>query len=135
MAHAEYRPVSLPFEDEAPFKTQYDREQAAFGRMSTTILMGATLGSLIGGLGGAAVGCVLGGVVGATVAAATIVGMFGPFIPAAAVGCLGGIAAMGALGTVAGQLFVTAPIAVMAAVQYFTTIGAPAPQQAPAPQK
>ncbi|MFI2471849.1 hypothetical protein [Nocardia xishanensis] len=38
--------------------------------------------------------------------------MFGPFIPAAAMGCLGGIVA---LGTVAGQLLVTAPVAVSAA--------------------
>lgn len=67
----------------------------------------------------------LGGIAGATVAAATIVGMFGPFIPAAAVGCLGGILAVGALGTLAGQLFVTAPIAVAALVQYFTTVNQP----------
>ncbi|MBF6247116.1 hypothetical protein IU471_26585, partial [Nocardia elegans] len=63
--------------------------------------------------------------VGATVAAATIVGLFGPFIPAAAVGCLGGIIAVGALGTLAGQILVTAPVAVAAAVQYFTTVNQP----------
>ena len=85
-------------------------------------------------LGGAAVGCVLGGIAGATIAAATIIGMFGPFIPAAAIGCLGGIVAIGALGTAAGQLLVTAPLALMAAVQYFTTINEPAPAT-PAPAK
>ncbi|MEU0502399.1 hypothetical protein [Nocardia sp. NPDC005998] len=127
IAHARYAPVALPFEDKAPWKNNYDREQAAWNRMTSTISTGATLGTLVGGLGGAAVGCVLGGIVGATVAAASIVGLFGPFVPAAAIGCIGGIIAIGALGTVAGQLLITAPFAIMAAVQYFTTINAPAP--------
>lgn len=127
LTRAIYRPVALPYEDQAPWKTQYDREQAAWNRMTSTILMGATVGTTVGGLSGAAVGCVLGGIVGATVASATIIGLFGPFVPAAIVGCLGGIIAVGALGTVAGQLLVTAPVAIMAAVQYFTTINSPLP--------
>ncbi|MFF3566548.1 hypothetical protein [Nocardia jiangxiensis] len=135
LAHATYKPVALPFEDQAPFKTQYDREQAAWNRMASTITTGATVGTMVGGLSGAAVGCVLGGIAGATIAAATIVGMFGPFIPAAAVGCLGGIVAIGALGTALGQLLVTAPLTIMAAVQYFTTINEPAPRPAPATTK
>ncbi|MFD3463674.1 hypothetical protein ACFWVM_28500 [Nocardia fluminea] len=125
MDKAVYRPIALPFEDKAPWKSEYDREQAAWSRMTSTIGMGATIGTLVGGLGGAAVGCVLGGIAGATVAAATIVGMFGPFIPAAAVGCLGGVLAIGALGTVAGQILVTAPVAVGAVIQYLTTINQP----------
>ncbi|MEV0033463.1 hypothetical protein [Nocardia sp. NPDC050793] len=129
LAHAAYRPVALPFEEQAPWKSEYEREQAAWSRMASTISMGATIGTLVGGLGGAAVGCVLGGVVGATVASATIAGLFGPFIPAAAVSCLGGIVAIGALGTVAGQLLVTAPVAVLAAAQYFTTINTPFPKK------
>ncbi|MGO4617902.1 hypothetical protein AB4305_30000, partial [Nocardia sp. 2YAB30] len=104
MEHAIYKPVALPFEDKAPWKTEYDREQAAWNRMKDTIATGATIGTMVGGLGGGAVGCVLGGIAGATVAAATIVGLFGAFIPAAAIGCLGGIIAVGALGTLAGQL-------------------------------
>ncbi|MBF6245701.1 hypothetical protein IU471_19250 [Nocardia elegans] len=125
MQHAVYRPVALPYEDSAPWKTPYDREQAAWNRMFQTLTTGATVGTLVGGLAGGAVGCVLGGIAGATVAAATIVGLFGAFVPAAAVGCLGGIIAVGALGTLAGQLLVTAPVAIMAAVQYFTTINQP----------
>ncbi|MEV0296343.1 hypothetical protein [Nocardia sp. NPDC050710] len=122
---AVYKPVALPYENKAPWKSEYDREVAAFNRMKDTIAMGATFGTLAGGLGGAAVGCVLGGIAGATVAAATIIGLFGPFLPAAVVGCIGGIIAVGALGTVAGQLFVTAPVAIGAAIQYFTTINQP----------
>ncbi|WP_249643882.1 hypothetical protein [Nocardia sputi] len=125
LAHATYKPVALPFEDKAPWKTEYDREQAAWSRMTSTIGMGASIGTLVGGIGGASVGCILGGIAGATIAAATIVGMFGPFIPAAAVGCLGGIVAVGALGTVAGQILVTAPVAIGAAIMYFSTINAP----------
>ncbi|MEV0466628.1 hypothetical protein [Nocardia tengchongensis] len=125
LAHATYRPVALPFEDQAPFKTPYDREVAAWNRMTSTISTGATIGTLVGGLAGGAVGCVIGGIAGVTVASTTIIGLFGPFLPAAAVGCLGGIIAVGALGTLAGQLLVTAPVAVMAAVQYFTTINQP----------
>ncbi|MEU7141846.1 hypothetical protein ABZ942_20510 [Nocardia sp. NPDC046473] len=131
MDKATYKPVALPFEDKAPWKTDYDREQAAWSRMTSTISMGATIGTLVGGLGGAAVGCVLGGILGATAAAATIIGMFGPFIPAAAVGCLGGIIAVGALGTVAGQILVTAPVAIGAAIQYFATIAQPPMPPAP----
>ncbi|MEV0028448.1 hypothetical protein [Nocardia sp. NPDC050793] len=125
MDKAVYKPVALPFEDKAPWKNEYDREKDAWSRMTSTIGMGASIGTLVGGLGGGAVGCVLGGIVGATVASATIIGLFGPFIPAAAVGCIGGILAVGALGTLAGQIFVTAPVAVGAAIQYFTTINSP----------
>ncbi len=81
MDRAVYKPVALPYEDKAPWKTEYDREQAAWSRMTSTISMGATIGTLVGGLGGAAVGCVLGGLAGATIAAGTIAGLFGPFIP------------------------------------------------------
>ncbi|MGQ4615661.1 hypothetical protein [Nocardia sp. R7R-8] len=127
-AHAAYKPVALPFEDKAPWKNDYDREQAAWNRMTSTITMGATLGTLIGGIGGGAVGCVLGGIAGASVASAAIVGLFGGFIPAAAIGCLGGIVAVGALGTLAGQILVTAPVAIGAAIQYFSTINQPSIQ-------
>ncbi|MBF6335253.1 hypothetical protein IU450_05085 [Nocardia abscessus] len=122
---AVYKPVALPYEDKAPWKTEYDREVAAWTRLTSTIAAGATVGTLVGGLAGGAVGCVLGGIAGATVASAAIVGLFGAFIPAAAIGCLGGIIAVGALGTLAGQLLVTAPVAVAAAIQYFTTINQP----------
>ncbi|WP_433209172.1 hypothetical protein ACQP1G_38625 [Nocardia sp. CA-107356] len=130
MAHAAYKPVALPFEDKAPWKNDYDREQAAWSRLTSTISMGATLGTLVGGIGGGALGCVLGGIAGATVAAATIVGLFGAFIPAAVIGCLGGIIAVGALGTIAGQILVTAPVAIGAAIQYFATINSPTPTPA-----
>nr|WP_067865128.1 hypothetical protein [Nocardia shimofusensis] len=126
--HAVFKPVALPFEDKAPWKNEYDREVAAWSRLTSTISMGAAIGTVVGGLGGAAVGCVLGGIAGATVASATIVGLFGPFVPAAAIGCIGGVLAVGALGTLAGQLLVTAPVAIGAAIQYFTTINSPAPQ-------
>ncbi|MFB8279025.1 hypothetical protein [Nocardia colli] len=133
MAKATYKPVALPFEDKAPWKSEYDREQAAWSRMTGTISLGASIATLVGGLGGAAVGCVLGGALGGVIVGGTIVGLFGPFVGGIIAGCLGGAAAMGALGTVAGQIFITAPVAIAAAIQYFTTINQPF-TPAPAPK-
>ncbi|MFE3195445.1 hypothetical protein ACFXHA_41035 [Nocardia sp. NPDC059240] len=120
-AHAVYQPIALPYEDQAPWKTPYDREQAAWGRLRDTISVGAALGTLVGGLGGAALGCVVGGVVFAA-ATAPLATMFG-IGPVA--GCLIGASTVGFMGTIAGQLFVTAPIAIAAAIQYFTTVNSP----------
>ncbi|MBH0775627.1 hypothetical protein [Nocardia bovistercoris] len=125
MDRAIYKPVALPHEDKAPWKNEYDREQAAWSRMTSTIGMGASLGTLIGGIAGGGIGCVLGGIAGATVASATIVGLFGPFVPAAVVGCVGGIAAVGAIGTLIGQIAITAPVAIGAAIQYAVTTNQP----------
>lgn len=126
--HAVYQPVALPFENQAPWKSEYEREQAAWTRMTTTIAMGATIGTLVGGIGGAAVGCLIGGVAGATLTGA-LTAMFGA-LPGGVVGCVAGMGAVGFLGTLAGQLLVTAPVAVLAAAQYFTTINQPAPAPA-----
>ncbi|WP_227985020.1 hypothetical protein [Nocardia spumae] len=128
MAHAVYKPVALPFEDSAPWKTPYDREVAAFTRMKDTIATGATIGTLVGGLGGAAAGCVAGAALGivATGALATLFGL-GPLG-----GCVAGAAAVGFLGVIAGQLFVTAPVAIGAVIQYFATVNAPFNPPAPA---
>lgn len=134
-AHAVYQPVALPYETESTFQTEFQREQAAWARMASTIQLGAGIGTMVGGIGGAAVGCLLGGVAGATVAAATIIGLFGPFLPAAAIGCIGGVMAVGSLGSLAGTILVAAPVAILAAVQYFSTINQPAPTPRPQPAK
>ncbi|MEV0688331.1 hypothetical protein AB0I35_31180 [Nocardia sp. NPDC050378] len=86
-SRAVYKPVALPFEDKAPWKSEYEREVAAWTRLTTTISTGAAIGTLVGGIGG--------------------------------------ILAVGALGTLAGQIFITAPVAIGAAIQYFTTINQP----------
>jgi len=59
MAKATYKPVASRSRTKRPSRTIYDRELAAFNRMKDTISMGATIGTLVGGLGGGAVGCVL----------------------------------------------------------------------------
>ncbi len=129
LQHAVYKPVALPFEDSAPWKTPYDREQAAWSRMTGTISLGASIATLVGGIGGAAVGCILGGATLGLVTSA-LTAMFG--LPAGvAAGCLAGILAIGALGTLAGQILITAPVAVLAAAQYFTTINQPFNPPAP----
>ncbi|WP_067566540.1 hypothetical protein [Nocardia acidivorans] len=123
LAHARYQPVALPFEDKAPWKTEYDREQAAWSRMTATISLGATIGTLAGGIGGAALGCLIGGATLGTVTG-VLTAMFGA-LGGVAVGCIVGMSVVGFLGTVAGQIFVTAPVAILAAAQYFTTINQP----------
>ncbi|WP_327138913.1 hypothetical protein [Nocardia sp. NBC_01327] len=128
--HASYSPVALPFENQAPWKSDYDREQTAWNRLVTTLTSGSIIGSTVGVMAGATLGCVLGGVAGATVAAAAIIGLFGAFLPAAVLGCIGGALAVGALGTIAGQFLVTAPFILMGLVQYFTTITQPSPTPA-----
>ncbi|WP_216907552.1 hypothetical protein [Nocardia noduli] len=125
---AVYEPVALPYEDQAPWKTEYEREQAAWSRMTSTISMGATIGTLVGGLTGAGIGCVLGGITGA--AGGTLGTLFGG-LPAGLIGCLIGAAGIGALGTIVGQIFITAPVAIAAGIQYFTTINQPSPKPAP----
>ncbi|MEU1425853.1 hypothetical protein ACFRAQ_24245 [Nocardia sp. NPDC056611] len=133
MDHATYTPqnvkdVALPYEDQAPWKSDYDREQAAWNRMKDTIALGATVATLVGGLGAAAVGCVLGfGVAG--LASAPLAALFGA---GPVIGCLVGASTIGFLGTIAGQLLITAPVAIAAAIQYFTTINGPHISPAPA---
>ncbi|GAB2508033.1 hypothetical protein [Nocardia heshunensis] len=127
MARAVYKPVAMPFEDKAGWDGPYDREQDAWNRMTSTIGLGLSIGALGGALGGAAIGCVLGGLAGAGIASATLIGLFGPFLPAAVIGCLAGVIALGVLGSVAGTILISTPIAIAAAVQYFTTINEPMP--------
>ncbi|MFE3192345.1 hypothetical protein ACFXHA_25270 [Nocardia sp. NPDC059240] len=125
MTRAVYKPVAMPFEDKADWDSPYDREQDAWNRMTSTIGLGLSIGALGGALGGAAVGCVLGGLAGAGIASATLIGLFGPFLPAAVIGCMAGVIALGVLGSVAGTILISTPIAIAAAVQYFTTINEP----------
>ncbi|MFB7715865.1 hypothetical protein [Nocardia sp. NPDC056100] len=121
--HATYQPVALPYENQAPWKTEYDREQAAWNRLASTISAGATIGTAVGGIAGAAIGCLIGGATGATLTGA-LSAMFGA-LPGAIVGCIAGLSVIGFLGTLVGQLFITAPVAILAAAQYFTTINTP----------
>ncbi|MFC4124134.1 hypothetical protein [Nocardia rhizosphaerae] len=120
-AKAVYKPVALPYEDQAEFKTEYAREQAAWSRLTSTISMGATIGTLVGGLSGAAIGCIAGAAAG-LVATGVLLALFGAG-PIA--GCAVGAAGVGFLGVILGQIFVTAPVAIGAVIQYFTTINAP----------
>ncbi|MGW4094627.1 hypothetical protein [Nocardia sp. NPDC004750] len=122
-ARAQTKPVALPFQDQAPWKTPYDREVAAFSRMADTITVAGVVGGVAGAIGAGVIGCLLGGV---TVAAATspVAMMFGAG-PVA--GCLIGAGALAPVGAVAGALFVGAPVATAAVIQYFTTINEPFP--------
>ncbi|MCP2292717.1 hypothetical protein ACFYT3_32745 [Nocardia amikacinitolerans] len=122
-ARAETKPVALPFQDQAPWKTPYDREVAAFSRMASTITVAGVVGGLVGAVGAGVIGCLVGG---ATLAAATspLAMMFGA---GPVVGCLIGAGALAPVGALSGALFVGAPVATAAVIQYFTTINEPFP--------
>ncbi|MEV0355437.1 hypothetical protein AB0H71_05160 [Nocardia sp. NPDC050697] len=123
MDRARYNPVALPFEDSAPWKTPYDREVAAWTRMTSTISMASTISAVIGGVGSGVIGCLLGGVAGTalTGALATLFGA-GPLA-----GCLIGGAALAPIGAIAGALVIGAPVAIAAFIQYSNTVNAPFP--------
>ncbi|PSR58476.1 hypothetical protein C8258_31245 [Nocardia sp. MDA0666] len=121
LQHAVYKPVALPFEDSAPWKTPYEREVAAFTRLKDTIATGAAIGTAAGGIGGAVIGCIAGAAIG-LVATGALLALFGA---GPLGGCVAGAAAVGFLGVLAGQIFVTAPVAIGAVIQYFSTINEP----------
>ncbi|WP_433566905.1 hypothetical protein ACQP1O_17980 [Nocardia sp. CA-151230] len=80
-------PVALPYQDEAPWRTRYEREQAAFSRASLQITSATAAGAALGTAIGGAVGCIAGAFAGAVVTGilATLFGA-GPLA-----GCLAGI--------------------------------------------
>ncbi|MEV4152841.1 hypothetical protein AB0J48_07475 [Nocardia salmonicida] len=124
-ARAYYRPVALPNQEQAPWKSAYDREQAAWSRMTSTISMGAAVGALVGAVGAGTIGCLLGGVT-AGIATGPLALLFGAG-PLA--GCLIGAAAMAPIGVLSGAIFVGAPVAIAAVIQYQDTVNAPFPAQ------
>ncbi|MBU3067300.1 hypothetical protein KO481_37990 [Nocardia sp. NEAU-G5] len=121
-------PVALPYQNEAPWRSRYDREQAAFQRASLQIGAAAAGGAAVGTAIGGVIGCVGGAVVG-TVVTGILAALFGAG-PLA--GCLAGIAIGAGVGAFAGALLITAPIAVASLIQYFTTVNEPFTPAAPA---
>lgn len=117
-----YSPVALPFENVAPWKTPYERELAAWTRLTSTISTGAAIGVIVGAIGAGTIGCVAGGALGATGGFAFLaVGA----VPGALIGCLAGTALFAPIGTLVGAIAVGAPVAIAAGIQYFSTINAP----------
>ncbi|MFH5209321.1 hypothetical protein [Antrihabitans spumae] len=117
-ARAYYKPVALPFENQAPWKTPYEREVAAWTRLTQTITLGTGIGAISGAVIGGAAGCIVGGAVAAPTAVLTAV--FGPLA-----GCVAGALVLAPVGALGGAIFVGAPVAIAAAIQYFSTINAP----------
>ncbi|NNH74106.1 hypothetical protein HLB23_30355 [Nocardia uniformis] len=121
MDQAVYKPVALPFEDQAAFKNEYEREKAAYSRMKDNIGMAATLAGLTTTVLGGVVGCGIGIVAGAAVTLPVALGGgSGPII-----GCLLGAAAGASLIGIAGTILITAPVAVVEIVNYFGIINSP----------
>lgn len=106
---------ALPRHQVASFKSQEDRDKAAFDNLRNQVGFGVTIGAIVGTVVGAAVGCVVGGVVAAPTAIFTAI--FGPLA-----GCVAAGAVMAPVGALGGTLLVAGPVAVVSAVQYFTTV-------------
>jgi hypothetical protein len=133
LAKASYKPVALPFQESAPWKTPYEREQAAWTRFTQTVSLGAAVGVIIGAIVGGGGGCIAGIALGAVPSGATA---FLAAIPIEVAACIVGAAALGSVGAVVGSIAIAGPVAIAAAIQYFTTINEPfkAPAPAPAPK-
>ncbi|WP_433193086.1 hypothetical protein ACQP1G_30720 [Nocardia sp. CA-107356] len=120
-ARAHYKPVALPFEEQAPWKSAYDREVAAWSRMTSTVSLGAGIGAIVGAVAAGTLGCLLGGAAG-TVLTGPLATLFGAGPMA---GCLIGVAALAPIGVLVGAIFVAAPVAIAAFIQYSATVNAP----------
>ncbi|MFC9893082.1 hypothetical protein ACFVMC_05270 [Nocardia sp. NPDC127579] len=119
--HAVYKPVALPFEGQAEFKNEYEREKAAYSRMKDNIGLAATVAGLTTTVLGGLIGCVGGAALG-TAASAPVAFLLGA---GPVVGCIVGAAAGASFLGVVGTILITAPIAVVEAVNYFGIINSP----------
>ena len=105
----------LPRHEAGAYKSQEDRDKAAFDNLRNQVGFGVTIGAIVGTVVGAAVGCLVGGVVAAPTAVFTAI--FGPLA-----GCVAAGMVMAPVGALGGTLLVAAPVAVVSAIQYFTTV-------------
>lgn len=119
--HAVYKPVALPFEDQAEFKNEYEREKAAYSRMKDNIGMAATLAGLTTTVLGGIVGCIGGAALGMAASAPVAFLLGGGPV----VGCLVGAAATASFFGVVGTILIVAPVAVVEIVNYFGVINSP----------
>lgn len=119
-----YRPA-MAAPKEISNKAAEQREQAAWSKFGSRLSVGAAVGAIVGAIGAAVVGCVAGGVLGLglTLPVALLLGG-GPIA-----GCLAGAMTLGPLGAMAGTIVVGAPVAIAAAIEYFSTVNAPLPPE------
>lgn len=111
--------------EEIAARTREERDREAFTKMDGQIRFAVMIGAIIGGAVASGVGCVVGGLVAAP--SAVLTAIFGPLA-----GCVAGALVMAPVGAMGGTLFIAAPAALAAAVQYFTTVNAPMPASPPA---
>ncbi|MFD4462617.1 hypothetical protein [Nocardia sp. NPDC058480] len=106
---------------DASYPTVEARNAAAFGSLVQQATIASVSGAMIGTVIGGVAGCVLGAAVltAATLPLAALLGA-GPIA-----GCAAGALMLGPVGTMAGTIFVGAPILAYSAFQYFQTVHAP----------
>ena len=125
-ANAVYNPVALPFQQFAPWKTPYDREVAAWTRMTQTIALGTASRShrRCGRCRHHRLPARRRVRRGRRLRLPDSDGRRRSRL-GAVVGCLAGAVAFAPVGALAGAILVGAPVAIAAAIQYFTTMNEP----------
>ncbi|MEV0354823.1 hypothetical protein AB0H71_02060 [Nocardia sp. NPDC050697] len=110
----------------AGYSTPQERESAALGRLVQQVSVASIVGAMLGTIIGGGIGCVGGIIVGgaATAPVAWLLGA-GPIA-----GCIGGAFLLAPIGALAGTIAVGGPILGVAVFQYFEAVGTPL---APAP--
>ncbi|MBC7301994.1 MAG: hypothetical protein H5T78_13695 [Nocardia sp.] len=118
---AVYKPVALPFEGQAEFKNEYEREKAAYSRMKDNIGLAATVAGLTTTVIGGLIGCIGGAALG-TAASAPVAFLLGA---GPVVGCIVGAAAGASFLGIVGTIAITVPVAIVEVVNYFGIINSP----------
>lgn len=95
----------------------------ALSNLGNEVAIGVAVGSLIGTAIGAGIGCIAGGIVSGMAGAAVTIGTLA--VPAALGGCLVTGAALGAMGAVAGTIFIGGPVAAVALFQFGSDLATP----------
>ncbi|MEV6768374.1 hypothetical protein AB0N05_07035 [Nocardia sp. NPDC051030] len=95
----------------------------ALSNLTNEVGVGVAIGSLIGTAIGATIGCIAGGLLVGAGAGAVTIGTLA--VPAGIGGCLVTGAALGAIGAVAGTIFVGGPVATVALLQFATELANP----------
>lgn len=120
--------AATPAVSDIPVATEIDATanpnfNQALSNLSSEVSIGVAVGSLIGTAIGAGLGCIAGGLLVGAGAGAVTIGTLA--VPAAIGGCLVTGAALGAIGAVAGTIFVGGPVVAVALFQFASELANP----------
>lgn len=106
------------------------RDSQALGVFAQRMAIAAGVSAVLGAVLGGGIGCLVGAAAGAVISS-PVIALLVPFVGATIAGCVLGAATLGAVGSITGIILAGGPITLFSAIQYFSTILAPCPQQLP----